>query len=670
MCCFFITTLFIPTASASQDRPVAISPGNDIGLAVVQQCCPTFSWTAVAGANAYRIEVFGSTGDSELTDHNDAAIQAHPVLVKEIPGAALSWTPSSANQLQNERIYVWFVQAIDDFGNAAWSDGKTFTVDLAAAFAPIEGAVVDSLEDAGVDKDIISDVLKNIRQRASEESSPVPAPSTPISVQGTEGTLDTFYGSNAGFSDTATSSYNSFFGAGAGYTTSTGQQNSFLGYYAGYTNDGYGNTFLGHYAGRLSTSGSYNLFAGAHSGGNNTTGGGNVFLGSNSAHDNTEGSDNVFAGQNSGFFNTSGGQNTLIGKTAGFKNEVGNHITMIGYQAGYNNTTGFNTFMGSGSGYYNTTGGYNTFMGYHTGYQNTTGQYNLFLGHTAGGSNQTGNENTFLGYRAGYFNGDGDNNVYIGHRAGDTATGSGNVFLGNQAGYNETGSNLLYIDNSNTSAPLIWGDFANDILSFTGTIGVGTKTPGFPMEMKKTGANASIVVDRTDGATNYINATDSFGNFGTVTDHPLRLVTNSQWRMRLSSDNSLTMKSGATCTAAGVWTNASSRALKENIQDLSADEAIGALDALAPVRYNYLTDEEDEYVGFIAEDVPELVASKDRKGMSAMDVVAVLTKVLQEQRKTVRDQSAAVERLEAVNTELRRRIEELESRIGSDTTKK
>ena len=37
--------------------------------------------------------------------------------------------------------------------------------------------------------------------------------------------------------------------------------------------------------------------------------------------------------------------------------------------------------------------------------------------------------------------------------------------------------------------------------------------------------------------------------------------------------------------------------------------------------------------GFIAEDVPELLANKDRNGLSPMDIVAVLTKVVQEQQK-------------------------------------
>jgi hypothetical protein len=51
-------------------------------------------------------------------------------------------------------------------------------------------------------------------------------------------------------------------------------------------------------------------------------------------------------------------------------------------------------------------------------------------------------------------------------------------------------------------------------------------------------------------------------------------------------------------------------------------------------------------VGFIAEDAPDLVASANRKGMSAMDVVAVLTKVVQDQQKTIAELSRKVAALE------------------------
>jgi hypothetical protein len=125
------------------------------------------------------------------------------------------------------------------------------------------------------------------------------------------------------------------------------------------------------------------------------------------------------------------------------------------------------------------------------------------------------------------------------------------------------------------------------------------------------------------------------------------------WRMRLHTDNSLTMKSGASCTTGGVWTNASSRDLKENISDLTTEQALDALEELQPVTYTYKADKDDEHVGFIAEEVPDLVASKDRKGMSPMDVVAVLTKVLQEQQRISREQQKTIEGLKQEIAELK-----------------
>jgi hypothetical protein len=56
------------------------------------------------------------------------------------------------------------------------------------------------------------------------------------------------------------------------------------------------------------------------------------------------------------------------------------------------------------------------------------------------------------------------------------------------------------------------------------------------------------------------------------------------------------------------------------------------------VTFHYKNDVEQQRVGFIAEDVPELVAMKDRKGLSPMDIVAVLTKVVQEQKQQLADQ--------------------------------
>ena len=113
-----------------------------------------------------------------------------------------------------------------------------------------------------------------------------------------------------------------------------------------------------------------------------------------------------------------------------------------------------------------------------------------------------------------------------------------------------------------------------------------------------------------------------------------------------SPTNPIHHSSGAVLTAGGTWTNASSRALKTNIRNLSSREAFQALQGLNPVKFQYKAEPGANYVGFIAEDVPDLVATPDRKGLSSMDVVAVLTKVVQEQQKTIAELQAKVEQLE------------------------
>jgi len=56
-----------------------------------------------------------------------------------------------------------------------------------------------------------------------------------------------------------------------------------------------------------------------------------------------------------------------------------------------------------------------------------------------------------------------------------------------------------------------------------------------------------------------------------------------------------------------------------------------------PVNFDYKTgDAKKLHIGFIAEDVPELVASTDRKGVSFSDVVAILRQVVKDQQKTIK----------------------------------
>lgn len=97
---------------------------------------------------------------------------------------------------------------------------------------------------------------------------------------------------------------------------------------------------------------------------------------------------------------------------------------------------------------------------------------------------------------------------------------------------------------------------------------------------------------------------------------------------------------------AGNWVNASSRDTKQDIQTLDGDAALETLKALEPVTFTYKANPNETNVGFIAEDVPDLVATADRKGLSAMDVAAVLTKVIQKQQQTIEDLQTRLQHLE------------------------
>lgn len=96
----------------------------------------------------------------------------------------------------------------------------------------------------------------------------------------------------------------------------------------------------------------------------------------------------------------------------------------------------------------------------------------------------------------------------------------------------------------------------------------------------------------------------------------------------------------------GKLTQASSITLKENVAELSGQEAIATLQGLNAVKYNYKADEQkQQHIGFIAEEVPDLVASAERDRLSPMDIVAVLTKAMQEQQKLLAELAAEVSAL-------------------------
>jgi hypothetical protein len=194
-----------------------------------------------------------------------------------------------------------------------------------------------------------------------------------------------------------------------------------------------------------------------------------------------------------------------------------------------------------------------------------------------------------------------------------------------------------------------------------GDIGIGTASPtdGFSMEIKRTSGNAGILLNNNETVKFKLNVTTALVQIGAQTNHKVNFVVNNAAQMTLDTTGFLGLgttspahpivvatANNARLEVSGNWLNPSSRELKENIQSLTAEEAEETLAGLNPVKYNYKVDKTEGYVGFIAEDVPGLVAVKDRKGLVTMDVVAVLTKVVKEQQKTISKLEERIAQLE------------------------
>lgn len=95
---------------------------------------------------------------------------------------------------------------------------------------------------------------------------------------------------------------------------------------------------------------------------------------------------------------------------------------------------------------------------------------------------------------------------------------------------------------------------------------------------------------------------------------------------------------GGGVTYWGALNKASTRDIKEDILGLDAPEAASILRGLEPVRYRLIGDESRaEHLGFVAEEVPDAIASPDHRAINESHIVAVLTRVVKEQQRRLDD---------------------------------
>lgn len=130
-----------------------------------------------------------------------------------------------------------------------------------------------------------------------------------------------------------------------------------------------------------------------------------------------------------------------------------------------------------------------------------------------------------------------------------------------------------YIAWDDANDRFIWSTSNKDIYISGAKVGIG-RAPTYLLDVYTSGANAVGFFERASGAQNYINATASYGNFGTANSFGLRLVTNATWRLLIDTSGYLTLnnlpRAGATQAAAGasageIWRTSSHATLPDNV---------------------------------------------------------------------------------------------------------
>lgn len=323
------------------------------------------------------------------------------------------------------------------------------------------------------------------------------------------GNLNTASGSSAlytntsGTANTASGAFALYFNTSGSYNTATGQDamrnNS----------NGLNNAAHGVQALYANTSGGYNTANGVAALYANTTGSYNVAIGNVAMQANTTGLRNVAIGNSALFGSSTGNNNTAVGGGAMQAANTGNSNAALGTYALFSNTSGNeNAANGYASLYSNTTGNYNTANGYSSAYNNN-GSLNSAFGYQSLYSNTSGANNANFGAYSGFNNLNGSQNTNIGTYSGYNNTGSRNVFIGYAAGYNAVGNDQLYIANSNSIAPIIYGDFV------TQNLGFGTTTPNEHLHiLGPSGSFQRIRVESpgTSGSSELILQTDNNTN--------------------------------------------------------------------------------------------------------------------------------------------------------------
>ncbi len=453
-----------------------------------------------------------------------------------------------------------------------------------------------------------------------------------------------------------------------------------------------------------------NSFFGEHAGENNlkdnyssNNGRYNSFYGSGAGRENTTGDENCFFGFSAGNNNKENNFNSFYGSGAGSSHLIGDRNSFFGYLAGQANHNGTgNCFFGTEAGRFNNIGSHNVFIGYQAGkegnvsnrliiensasttpliygeFDNDLLRFNGRVGvntspHASAMMDISSKEKGLLIPRMAAAERYAINNPATGLMVYDLTTnsfwyyynGAWSEMVTDQMG------NHTATENIKLNAHWLSNDGDDEGLKINNTGSTEIKsTSGFPLTIHTAADNSLVRFKNPDDSGWHLRLQGTggkdlgFSETGAA-DNRLVLLQGGNVGIGTATPNHpLEMASGAHVTAGGVWTNASDRAKKDNIQDL--DYGLAEVMQLQPASYTYKTDSSAS-IGFIAQEIeqiiPEIVSGPEGdKGVAYGLLTSVLVNAVQEQQ-------TEIEQLKTQNHLLEQRFAHLENLIKTTTAK-
>ena len=110
---------FAAATCLAQSIPTTSSPGALASFTLAAGPCPTFSWGAVPGAEAYELILYRL---------EDQSAEPRPQLVERLPGTVSTWTPDIDRCPAPAGRYGWAVRAVADGAAGEWSEVRFFGI--------------------------------------------------------------------------------------------------------------------------------------------------------------------------------------------------------------------------------------------------------------------------------------------------------------------------------------------------------------------------------------------------------------------------------------------------------------------------------------------------------------------------------------------------------------